>query len=146
MNFNIFQSWWFIRFLSQLLSCVISKSRYRQWVNGWAQLRAAVFQQNLFGNSIWGFPGGSSGKEPACQCRRYKSCGFDPQVGKIPWRRKWQSTPIFLPGKSYGQRSLAGYSPRGCQELDTTEWLTVLFGKTGMAGPTDGSLLTPANS
>ena len=41
--------------------------------------------------------------------------GFDPWVGKIPWRRKWQPTPIFLPGKSHGQRSLAGYSPWGCR-------------------------------
>ena len=39
---------------------------------------------------------------------------------KIPWRRKWHLTPVFLQGKSHGQRSLAGYSPRGCKELDTT--------------------------
>ena len=47
--------------------------------------------------------------------------GFDPWVGKIPWRRKWQFTPVFLPGESHGQRSLADYSPRGRKELDTTE-------------------------
>ena len=46
--------------------------------------------------------------------------GFDPWVGKIPWRRKWQSTPVLLPGKSHGQRSLVGYSPWGRKELDTT--------------------------
>ena len=46
-------------------------------------------------------------------------------MGKIPWRRKWQSTPVFLPGKSHGQRSLAGYSPWGCKELDMTEQLTL---------------------
>ena len=46
---------------------------------------------------------------------------FDPWVGKIPWRRKWQPTPVFLPGESHGQRSLAGYSPWGCKESDTTE-------------------------
>ena len=39
---------------------------------------------------------------------------------KIPWRRKWQPAPVFLPGKSHGQRSLAGYGPWGCKELDTT--------------------------
>ena len=55
-----------------------------------------------------GFPGGTSGKEPACQCRRPKSGRFDPWVRKIPWRRAWQSTPVFLLGESYGQRSLAG--------------------------------------
>ena len=46
-----------------------------------------------------------SGKESACQCRRR---GFNPRAGKIPWRRKWQPTPVFLPGESHGQRSLAG--------------------------------------
>ena len=44
-------------------------------------------------------------------------------VGKIPWRREWQSIPGLLPGKSHGQRSLVGYSPGGCKELDTTERL-----------------------
>ena len=58
-----------------------------------------------------------SGKESACQCRR---CQFSPWVGKIPWRRKWQSTPVFFPGKSHGQRSLAGCSPRGPKDLDTS--------------------------
>ena len=51
-----------------------------------------------------------SGKEPACQ---YKRCRFDPRVRKIPWRREWPPTPIFLLGKSHGQRSLAWYSPWG---------------------------------
>ena len=50
------------------------------------------------------------GKEPACQCRRHKRRGFSPWVGKIPWRRAWQPTPVFLPGESRGPRSLAGYS------------------------------------
>ena len=61
---------------------------------------------------------GASGKEPICQCRR---CWFDPWVRKILWRRKWQPTPVFLFGESHGQRSLAGYSPWGCKESDTTE-------------------------
>ena len=52
--------------------------------------------------------------------------GFDPWVGKIPWRRKWQPTPVFLPGESHGWRSLVGYSPRGCKESDTTEQLHFL--------------------
>ena len=43
-----------------------------------------------------------SGKEPACQCRRLRRLGFDPWVGKIPWSRKWQPTPVFLPGESHG--------------------------------------------
>ena len=65
------------------------------------------------------FPGGAAGKEHACQSRRQKRCGFDFWVEKIPWRRKWQPTPEFLPKKSHGQRSLAGYSPWGRKESDT---------------------------
>ena len=66
-------------------------------------------------------PGGTSGKEPASQCRRHKRHRFDPWVGKIPWRRAWQLAPVFFSGESQGQQSLAGYSPRGHKELDTTE-------------------------
>ena len=71
--------------------------------------------------SSWGFPGGTSGKESAGQCRRHKRCKFDPWVRKIPWRRAWQPTAVFLPGESHGQRSLAGYNAYGCTELDRTE-------------------------
>ena len=63
---------------------------------------------------------GASGKESARQSRRHKRRRFDPWVRKIPCRRKWQPTPIFLPGKSHGQRSLVGYSLPG-KESDTTE-------------------------
>ena len=59
------------------------------------------------------FPGKASGKEPAYQCRTYKRLGLSPWVGKIPWRRAWQPTPLFLPGESHGQRSLIGYCPWG---------------------------------
>ena len=69
-------------------------------------------------------PGGTSGKEPVCQRRTFKSLGFDPWVGKIPWRRKWQPTLVFLPGKSHGQRSLARYSSQERKESDMTEQLT----------------------
>ena len=73
-------------------------------------------------HSIVGFPGDSVVKNlPATHCRRHRSCSFDPWVSKIPWRGKWQPTPVFLPGKSHGQRSLAGYSPRGHKESDTAE-------------------------
>jgi len=68
-----------------------------------------------------GFPGSTSGKQAACQCRRHRRPGFYPWVGKIPWRRVWKPTPVFLPGESHGQRSLAGCSPWGGKELDTTE-------------------------
>ena len=63
------------------------------------------------------------GEESTCQCRRRKRCVFSPWVRKIPWRRPWQPIPVFLPGESYGQRSLAGYSPWGRKESETTERL-----------------------
>ena len=63
------------------------------------------------------FPGGTRGKEPACQGRRCKRRRFDPWVGKISWRRKWQPAPVTLPGES----SLLAYSPGGRKELDKTE-------------------------
>ena len=72
----------------------------------------------------WGFPGGSNGKRICLQCRRPR---FDPWVRKMPWRREWLTTPIFLPGEVHGQRSLAGYSPWCCKESDTTERLTLSF-------------------
>ena len=66
---------------------------------------------------------GASCKEPTCQCRRPKRCKFKPWVGKIPWRREWQPTPVFLPGEFHGQRSLVGYSPWDHKESDTAERL-----------------------
>jgi len=65
-----------------------------------------------------GFPGGSDGKASTCQRRRP---GCYPWVRKIPWRRKWQPTPVFLPGEFHGQRSLIGFSPSGCKEQDMTD-------------------------
>ena len=84
----------------------------------------------MFGHHVWctslfiaiffleGFPVDASGKECACQ---HKRRGFDPWVGKIPYKRAWQPTLVFLPGESHGQRSLAGCSPKGHKELDMTE-------------------------
>ena len=59
-------------------------------------------------------------KKPASEYRRQR-CGFNPWVGTIPWRRKWQPTPVFLPGIFHGQRRLAGYCMWGRKELDKTE-------------------------
>ena len=81
------------------------------------------FQAEVF-NCWWTtllLPRWCSGKESACQCRRHKRCRFNPWVGKIPWSRKWQPTPVFLPGKAHGLRSQVGYSPWGCKVLDMTE-------------------------
>ena len=63
-----------------------------------------------------GLPWWLSDKEPTCQCRR---CGFHSQVGKIPWRRKWQPTPVFLPGKS---------QVRCCLPMDRGAWGTTVYG------------------
>ena len=68
----------------------------------------------------WGLPKWLSGKESTFQCRKPRLDSWDE---KIPWRRKWQPTLISLPGKSHGQRSLAGYSLGGGKESHTTEWL-----------------------
>ena len=76
------------------------------------------------------FCGGSDSKESTCQCRRHRRRRFDPWVGKIAWRREWQPTPVFLPGESHGQKSLEGYSPGGCTELNMTEWLTLSHSMT----------------
>ena len=65
-----------------------------------------------------GLPRWLRGKESIYQCRKRRS---DPWVTKFPWRRKWKPTPVFLPGKFHGPRSLGGYSPWGCKESETTE-------------------------
>ena len=71
------------------------------------------------------FFGSSDSKEAAyCQCRRHKRTGFHPLVGTIPWRREWQSTPVFLPGEFKTQRRLSSYPPWGRKESNMTEQLT----------------------
>ena len=67
-----------------------------------------------------GLPWWLSGKEPSCQCRKH---GFHLWVRTIPWRRKWQPTPVFLPGKSQGQKRLVSYSPWGGRESLMTQQL-----------------------
>ena len=78
---------------------------------------------------VWGFPSGASGKEPACQCRRHKRCEFDPWVGKIPWGRAWQPTPVFSPGESWGQGSLECYSSKDCRVRHN--WSNLAHSTTG---------------
>ena len=69
----------------------------------------------------WGLPRWLRGQDSTCQCGSRRRRGFDPWVGKTPWRRTWPPTPVFLPGEFHGQRSLAGYSPWGRRESDMTE-------------------------
>ena len=66
-----------------------------------------------------------NGKEFDCQCKRLRRLGFSSWVQQIPWSGKWQPTLVFWSGKFHGQRSLAGYSPWGCKESDTTEGLSL---------------------
>ena len=63
-------------------------------------------------------------KNPPTNAGDIKRRGFDPWIRKIPWKKAWQPTPVFLPGKFNGQRSLAGCSPWGCKEWDTTKQLS----------------------
>ena len=72
----------------------------------------------------WGLSQGLSGKESTCQCRRCRRCRFHSWVGKIPRKNKWQSTPVFLPGKPHGHKSLMGYRLWGHKELDRTKQLS----------------------
>ena len=64
---------------------------------------------------IDGLPRWLSGKESACQYRSHRRCRFDPWARKIPWKKACQPTPVFLSGKSHGQRSMRSYSPLGCK-------------------------------
>ena len=87
-----------------------SDSQRGPWLQ--KRLRTADLDSHLEG--VGWLPWWLSGKESACQYRRHR---FDPWVGKIPWWRKWQPTPVFLPGESHGQRSLEGYHPWGCKRV-----------------------------
>ena len=80
------------------------------------------FLDSIQTRTLPGLPRWLTGKESSCQRR----CGFNPRIGKIPWRRAWQPTPVFLPGESHGQRSLEDYSPWGHKELNVTEHSTAL--------------------
>ena len=68
-----------------------------------------------------------NGKESACQCRRHRIHGFESWVRKVPWRRKWQPSPVFLPGEFYWQGSLVDYSRCSCKESDMTECTCTLY-------------------
>ena len=85
------------------------------------QIMVSIFTSiNLIYNTVGASQVGVVVKNLPANAGDIKRHGFDPWVEKIPWRRQWQATPVFLPGKSHGQRSLASYSPWGPKELDTT--------------------------
>ena len=87
--------------------------------------RVSMFIVFLFQYLVPGFPDGASGKEPTCQCRRFKRWGFDPWVGKIPWRRTWQTTPVFLPGKSHDRGAWQATIHRVAQSQTRLKWLSI---------------------
>ena len=95
--------------LSKLQELVIDREAWRAAVHGVTKSRTRL--SDWTDDLYWGFPGGTSDKEPAYQYKRHKRCKFDPWVRKIPWKRAWQPTPLFLPGECHGQRSLEGYNP-----------------------------------
>ena len=96
----------------KLFTVWATRESLRSWTgpeNSWLYTNSQIYSTAI---------DGTSGKDAAYQCWRQ---GFRPWVGKIPWRRAWQPTPVFLPGESHGQRSLVGYSAQGHKESDTTE-------------------------
>ena len=112
--------WWEPSSHLRLLTCCCPLTWWKEWgsltwsppkdPNSWIPLPWGLdfYHVNLEGTQTFrGFLGGASGKEPTCQCRRFKLLGFNPWIGKIPWRRAWQSTQVFLSGEFHGQRSLA---------------------------------------
>ena len=110
-----------------LFPCILGQA-------GWCVLKRT--------NCWVGLPWWLSSKEPTCQCRRPQ---VDPWVGKTPWRKKWQPTPAFLPGKSHGQRNLVGYSPWGCKELDPTEQLNTIPSCMGTWDPSASPAWSPSS-
>ena len=84
---------WFVRERARQISRFLSA-----YISDWPLNHTCLEQTQL--SPTKGFPGGTSGKEPTCQCSRPKRCRFDPWVKKIPWRRAWRSTPVFLPIES----------------------------------------------
>ena len=106
--------------LSELWELVMDREAWHAAIHGVAKSRTRLSNWTEL-IEYMGFPGGPSGEESTYQCRRCKRWGFTPWVGKIHWSRKWQPTPVFLPGKFHGQRILMGYSSWGHKQSDTRE-------------------------
>ena len=87
---------------------------------------------------IWGFPGSAMLKNPPANAGDTRDASSIPGFGRFPWSRKWQPAPLFLPGKSHGQRCLAGYSPWGRKEVDKTEHAHTHTHSPGTFSPVTG--------
>ena len=101
-------------FIVESKNCLMSFSKFS---NSPKSPNSSIITTTVSFKKNVGFPGDSDSKDSACNAGN----GFNPWVGMIPWRKKYQSSPVFLPGKSHEQRSLAGYSPWVHKESDTTE-------------------------
>ena len=127
---------------SDIPNSVLCLLLHRQMPLEWGHLPLS----SAFSAVLLGLPRWLRGKESACQRRR---CGFNPWVGKITWRRDWQPAPVFLPGKSHGETSLADCSPWSHRESDTTEQLStwaLLLGYLGAEHHGKLSSVTQAHS
>ena len=107
--------------LFHLVFCMSIRTLFVHSYNAYKLYLIICYILCLFFFFFW-LPRWLRGKESTCQCWRHRRHWFDPWVGKIPWRRKWQPTPVFLPGKSHGQRSLVV-----CKESDMTEHMHCIF-------------------
>ena len=125
---------WSLLYLSYIHVCVMHEKKTKTFarassVQGMSQGQSApapcilslVKVFNIITSLTWASQVVRVVKNPPANAGDAKDTGSIPGSGRLPWRRKWQPTPVLLPGKVHGQRSLPGYSPRGCQELDTTE-------------------------
>ena len=111
--------------LGELRELVMDREAWRAVIHGVAKSRTRLsdWTELNWSHHSLGFPGGSEVKASACNAEDLGLIpGSDPWVGKTPWRRKWQPTPVLLPRESHGRRSLVGYSPQGRKEWDMTEW------------------------
>ena len=111
------QTWVLAQLVKNLQQC------RRPWFDSW--VRKIPWRRDRLPTPVsLGFPRGSDGKVSNCNAG---------DLGLISWRREQLTTPVLWPGEFHGQRSLAGYSPWGCKELDTTEWLSLSFFPAGQA-------------
>ena len=135
--------WWFNRFLcwkyhqldtwhtrSQLQKWIISHKSSVMPTAPWVHLDIQLSERRVRNLKGRGYidtsraaPVARQVKKIHLQSRRHGRWELSPCVRKIPWRRKWQPTPVFLPGESHGQQSLSDYSPKHPKESDMTEWL-----------------------